>query len=65
MRRVALAIRLAADLRNLIGAKVAAASEYITVPEVTLPSGIVVPSFRVAKYAMSRGIGGIAVSVAD
>jgi len=44
MRRVALAIRLAADLRNLIGAKVAAASEYITVPEVHSASGIVAPS---------------------
>jgi hypothetical protein len=56
---------LAADLRAKVAASVAAASIYITVPEVTLPSGLVVPSFRVAKYLASHGIGGIAQSTED
>jgi len=54
--------RLAEDLRVKIAENISAASLYITVPEITLPSGLVVPSFRVAKYAMSRGVCDIAIS---
>lgn len=47
--------RIAAD-------ELLAASEYITVPEVTLPNGTIVPSFRVAKYPMARGENAIPIS---
>ena len=53
---------LATDIQNLIGKKLLASSEYITVPEVTLPGGLVVPSFKVAKYLCSRGASDIPVS---
>src|ERR1051325_11211470 len=46
---------LAADLR----AKITAAL-LITVPEVTLPNGTVVPSFQVGKYHCSRGANNVA-----
>jgi len=55
---------LATDIQRMIGDKVMACSEYVTVPEVTLPSGQVVPSFRVGKYLSSRGPGNIPVSIA-
>ena len=55
---------LASDIQNMIGSKVLASSEYITVPDVTLPSGQMVPSFRVAKYLSSRGPGDTPVSIA-
>ncbi len=56
---------LAADLRAMIAEKVSAASVYITVPDVTLPDGSAVTSFRAAKYLSSRGAGGFAVSTED
>lgn len=36
----------------------AAADQFITVPEVTLPNGVVVPSFKVGKYISSKGADG-------
>jgi hypothetical protein len=56
---------LSADLRTKIAATVKSASIFITVPEVTLPGGKVVPSFQVAQYISSRGPAGIPQSVAD
>jgi hypothetical protein len=56
---------LAADLRAKIAGAITAASEFVTVPETTLPNGTVVPAFQVAKYLASRGAAGIAMSVAD
>lgn len=58
-------------VRDLTPAERAAAvlllqsSEFVTVPETTLPNGQVVPAFRVAKYAMARGANAIPISVAD
>ena len=57
--------QLAADLRGIIAEKVSAASVYITVPQVTLPDGTIVESFRAAKYLSSRATGGFAVSTED
>jgi len=56
---------LAADLRAMIATKALATSTYITVPQVTLPDGTVVESFRAAKYLSSRGAAGFAVSAED
>jgi len=56
---------LASELRAKVAATVKASSVFITVPEVTLPSGKVVPSFQVAQYIASRGLAGIPQSVAD
>lgn len=56
---------LAADLDRKIAECALAGSEFITVPETTLPNGLVVPSFMVAKYLSSRGMGDMPVSVAD
>ena len=39
-----------------------AASEFVTVPETTLPNGLVVPSFRTFKYLASRGQNTIPIS---
>lgn len=55
---------LATDLRNKINAKAISSSEYITVPETTLPGGQVVPAFKVAKYLASQAPGGYPVSSA-
>jgi formylglycine-generating enzyme required for sulfatase activity len=41
-----------------------AVDEFITVPETTLPSGLIVPEFQVSKYACTRGADGKAASVA-
>lgn len=38
---------------------------FITVPEVTLPCGIVVPSFKVGQYAASKGSDGKVAVTAD
>lgn len=38
---------------------------FITVPEVTLPSGIVIPSFQVSQYACTQGADGKVESNAD
>ncbi len=38
---------------------------YITVPEITLPNGTTVPSFRVAQYAMGKDDDGKAISCPD
>lgn len=46
---------LSSDLFRKASEKELAASEFITVPEVTLPNGFVVPSLRCAKYLSSRG----------
>lgn len=46
---------LSADLFRKAFEMELAASEYITVPEVTLPGGLIVPSFRCAKFLSSRG----------
>ena len=56
---------LASDLRAKVAATVKASSLFVTVPEVTLPNGKVVPSFQVAQYIASRGPAGIPQSVAD
>ena len=56
---------LASDLRAKVAATVKASSLFVTVPEVTLPSGKVVKSFQVAQYIASRGPAGIPQSVAD
>lgn len=53
-----------ADLREKISAKAIANSEYIIVPETTLPGGLVVPEFKVAKYLASQSPGGHPVSSA-
>lgn len=55
--------KLADDLRGIIAEKVLAMSEYIIVPEKTLPGGKIVPSFRVGKYLSSRGPMGTSVSI--
>lgn len=56
---------LAADLRTKIFESVSASSIFITVPEITLPGGRVVPSFQAAKYLASRGPGSFAMSAED
>ena len=55
---------LAADLERKAAEKALVASEFVTVPEATLPNGQVVPPFRVTKYLISRGPGDMPVSVA-
>jgi formylglycine-generating enzyme required for sulfatase activity len=50
---------LATDLCELIGKRAIAANEFITVPEITLPNGIIVPSFQVGKYATAEGLAGM------
>jgi len=45
--------------------KMIASSEFVTVPETTLPSGLIVPSFRVGKYVASKGPDMIPVSIAS
>lgn len=56
---------LAADLRAMIAEKALATSIYITVPQVTLPDGTVVESFRATKFLSSQAAGGFAVSKED
>lgn len=56
---------LAQDLRAIIGAKVAEADEYIPVAETVLPSGQVVPAFRVGKYPAGRGPSDLPISTPD
>lgn len=56
---------LAADIDRKVAEKTLATSEFITVPEVTLPNGLVVPSFTVAKYLSGRGMRDMPVSIAD
>lgn len=53
---------LAKDLRAKVAAAVAVQSEFITVPETTLPNGTVVPSFQVGRYLSSEGPAGIPLS---
>lgn len=53
---------LAADLSAKIAAKVNAYSQFIQVPETTLPNGKIVPAFRVAQFISSKGPAGIAQS---
>lgn len=40
-------------------------NEFVTVPETTLPGGLVVPSFQVGKYPCSKSDDGLAIIVAD
>lgn len=54
---------LSADLFRKASEKELDASEFITVPEVTLPNGLVVPSFRCAKFLSSRGANGTPLSL--
>ena len=56
---------LAADLKSKIIGTEQAKSEFILVPETTLPDGTIVASFRVARYPMSKGASGAPLSVAD
>ena len=56
--------KLADELRGKIAGYVLEKSEYITVPQIILPNGIVVPSFKVGKYLSSRGPMGTPVSIA-
>jgi hypothetical protein len=39
-------------------------SEFVTVPETTLPNGTVVPEFQVARYLSSKGPAGTRAMVA-
>lgn len=55
-------LRALTEAERIEAAHAIAASEYITVPETTLPNGIVVKSFRVAKYPMSRSANAVPVS---
>lgn len=57
--------RLAADLRAKVAQIVDKMSDWVTVPETTLPNGMVVPSFPVMKHKASRGAGDIPVSTVD
>lgn len=45
---------LAADLRAKLSTNALTGSLFVTVPDVTLPNGIVVPSFQVGQYISSR-----------
>jgi hypothetical protein len=50
---------LASDLKAKASEILAAANRFITVPEVTLPSGKVVPSFQVAQFITGKGPGDV------
>jgi hypothetical protein len=54
---------LSADLFRKASEKSLAASEFITVPEVTLPNGLVVPSFLCAKFLSSQGLNDTPISL--
>jgi formylglycine-generating enzyme required for sulfatase activity len=47
-----------------VAEKAVLADQFITVPETTLPSGLVVPSFQVSQYACTQGADGKAASIA-
>jgi len=53
------------NTRELNAVAVATTDSFITVPEVTLPNGTVVPSFRVGQYACTQGVDGKAMVTAD
>lgn len=53
---------LAADLRAKVATAVTAASEFVEVPETTLPNGHVEPAFIVARYLASKGPASIPLS---
>lgn len=53
---------LADDLRKKVMTAVLADSEFVPVPETTLPNGHVEPAFLVARYLSSKGPAGIATS---
>jgi hypothetical protein len=46
---------LAADLRTRALISLTAENEFVTVPDVTLPNGMCVPSFKVGKFLCSKG----------
>jgi hypothetical protein len=56
---------LASDLRAIIRSNDEKLNEFVTVPETTLPNGLVVPSFQVGKYACSKSDSGSAIITAD
>lgn len=41
------------------------ADEFVTIPQTTLPGGLVVPEFQVSKYACTNGVDGKAASAAN
>ncbi len=47
--------QLAADLRAKMLTMVTADNSFVTVPDITLPNGTLVPSFQVGKYLCGRG----------
>lgn len=47
--------RLAAELRAKATASITAANQFVTVPDVTLPNGMIVPSFEVGQYLCGQG----------
>lgn len=51
--------KLADDLRAKVAENTTAANEFVTVPEITLPHGAVVPAFQVGKYATAEGLAGM------
>ena len=55
--------KLADELRGKIAGYVLEKSEYIVVPQITLPNGTVVSSFKVGKYLSSRGPMGTPISI--
>lgn len=56
--------RALTEAERLAAQELLSDSAYITVPEVTLPNGYVVPAFRVAQYPMARGTNAIPISTA-
>lgn len=54
---------LSDELHKIIAAKRHTENEFVTVPEITLPNGTIVPSFRVSRYLASRGENDIPISV--
>jgi len=56
---------LSADLRMFVNSKIQSNDEFITVPETTLPSGIVIAAFQVGKYACSKSDLGTAIVTAS
>lgn len=51
--------QLAADLRTKVLTTITADNAFVTVPDVTLPNGTLVPSFQVGQYLCTRGPMGI------
>ena len=56
---------LAADLLAKLIEHTGVLSEFVTVPETTLPDGTMVPAFQVMRYLAAQGPGGTPLSVPD